>query len=168
MNDREQIRTLLESVKLILETSSSVTKELKDIAIELPLLKSQILSVKTELEKMITIVRDGNGQKSVLVRLSLIEHAIDTYQIHLNTLSEGIKELKSDISKPISTPSVTHQADSSNTNHFNKEVAVKRWEVYGIVAVAIISLVGASIPYFVSYYTNNSNQNPPTLPISPN
>jgi len=88
----ESIESLGQNLELITDLAQSLISELKSFSSNHENLKSQFESVASDVEKLSSIIRDGNGKPSLLTTIALVEKDLINLKKELDRLEKNTDE----------------------------------------------------------------------------
>jgi archaellum component FlaC len=124
----------LEAVTLMLDNVLSDTKE---HATSLAILKTKLEDLGGNVETLSHILRDGNGQGSLITRMALAEKTSEDIEEQLNDLKEEVNTALRDLRLAIEAgPKVTEEELEKQ----KREKSIAKWQVIGSALAAFVAL----------------------------
>ena len=132
-NHRDLADDLAQSLKTTTTLMDSLLGEIRDNATSLAVLKEKMDILGENVQYLSNIVRNGNGQKSILTRLALIEHAMIEIKEHIGDNSYSIKTLT---------------ANTEKIEELEREKSLTKLKIFAVTIPGFLALALVIIKFF--------------------
>jgi hypothetical protein len=143
-NSNDNMSDLLKSLQSVTTLMNNLLGDIKEHATSLALVKAKLENLTENVEILSHVVRDGNGQGSVMTRLALVEKSLEDIEETFHELKEEnastLKELKRHIEKE--KTSITRSAEEEKK--FKREKWMTTAKILG-AAIAAFAALGLQI-----------------------
>ena len=144
-NNNDLSRDLARSLDSATSLMSDLLGDIKDNATSLAVLRVKLESLSDSVEALSHIVRDGNGNGSMVTRVALTEQSIsqieETFNEFKDEMCTAIKEIKSELEEEIK-----EEHDIAEKERiFKREKLLTKIKVLAVVAPGAIALAAMII-----------------------
>lgn len=127
---------LAKSLQVTTTLIQTLLSELRDNATALAVLKEKLDGIEEKVQSLSHIVRDDNGNKSIITRLALLEKEIEDIGEFMDDNKEESVEIHARISKVKSLL----EADRKSESDFTKAQTLGWLKVVGTIAPGVLAL----------------------------
>ena len=92
-----EVPELLKSIEALMTLMQGLLGDIKEHSTSLAIVKERLESLTGNVEALSHVVRDGNGQGSMVTRLALIEQSIENIEKGFDELKEHVREYTPEI-----------------------------------------------------------------------
>ena len=124
----------LEAVTLMLK---NVLDDTKEHATSLAILKTKLEDVGGNVETLSHIIRDGNGQGSLITRIALMERSQEDVQEELNELKDHLSMMLRELKQQMEAGP---QKNAEEERRQKREKSIAKWQVLGSALAGFVAL----------------------------
>ena len=135
-SNNELAQDLAKSLQVTTALMQDLLGEIRDNATSLAVLKEKLEGIEEKVKSLSHIVRDDNGNKSLITRLALLEKELENMEEAL----EESKEERTEIHTRISKVKDSLSEDKKTEAEFNKEKTVSWLKLAAVIAPGLLAL----------------------------
>src|SRR5271157_4277084 len=102
-SNQENTDSLLKSLQSVTALMQNLLSDIKENSASLAIVKTKVDSLKENVEVLSHVVRDGNGEGSMITRLALVEKSLEDIEEEFHEMKETnaatLREIKMHIEK---------------------------------------------------------------------
>jgi hypothetical protein len=148
-NHNENMSELLKSLQSVTTLMNNLLSDIKEHSVSLALVKAKMESITENVDTLSHVVRDGNGEGSLLTRMALAEKSIEDLEEEFHelngTYSAKIKEIRVIIEKN----KVEKEKNALEEKKFRRDKSVARWQIIGAWVAGALALILQAIQIFI-------------------
>jgi len=139
-NDKivEELVKSLESATTMIQ---SLLGDIKENSSSLTLVKAKLESLSSSVETLSHIVRDGNGEGSMMTRLVVLETLVDNIDGDFDALKKEVTEAVKELRKCIDEKNKSDEQKVITEKEYRRERLLAKLKVAAVVAPGVIALI---------------------------
>lgn len=134
----EELARSLESATMLMQ---SLLGDIKGHSTSLAIVKAKLESLSKNVESLSHIVRDDNGNGSLVTRLALIEQSIDGVESGFNGLKSEVDVALKEIKATIKEEKDIEKKDEDSEKEFKRQQLLAKLKILAVIAPGAIALV---------------------------
>ena len=145
-SNSSDVSGLIKSLQSITTLMGNLVVDLRDQATSLAVVKTKIEDISSKVDSLMHVVLEGNGSKSIVTRLALVEQSIKDVEDAAEDIKEANANAVSEVRRMVEQDKADDKRDIDDDKKSKRERSVARWQTLG-AAIAGFSALALQI-YF--------------------
>lgn len=139
---REQFNQGLQATASLVQ---SLIGEVRDNSVALAAFSAELKNIRENVNHLTKILKDGNGQESVMTRLSLVEKAVEELdEDRIEDRDDFIKKMD-DMADELSNLKKTLEEQRKENSQERVAIRGQKFQFWGTIIVAVLALAAAAL-----------------------
>jgi hypothetical protein len=132
---------ILKSLEITTTLIQNLLGDIKEHSTSLAMVKTKLEALSVSVSTLSGVVRDGNGNGSLVTRLALAEKTIEDIEKSFNDLKEEVEVEINELREYFKKKKAAEDQEKVSERDFNREKRLARLKIVAVAAPGLLALV---------------------------